>query len=218
MGASNALGNGIGVVITSPMGFHIPFTTRICFDCTNNIAEYEASIYGIKVVIDLRIKYLDVYGYSALVINQIKGELEIRHPNMIPYRENVLKLIPYLEEITFDHISREENHLADALATLASMFPVKWVNDAPSISIIRLDEPTFFYANDEVRDGKPWFYDIKIYLEKQEYLEDAFIPDKKKLRKLSARFFLNGDVLYKRNHDLALLRCMVRNEEERIIE
>ena len=34
-GASNALGNGVGAVITSPTGFHIPFTARICFDCTN---------------------------------------------------------------------------------------------------------------------------------------------------------------------------------------
>lgn len=41
-GASNALGNGVGVVITSPTGFYIPFTARICLDCTNNMAEYEA--------------------------------------------------------------------------------------------------------------------------------------------------------------------------------
>ena len=53
-----------------------------------------------------------------------------------------MKLIPYFEEITFEHISREENNLADALVTLASMFKFKWANEAPSITIIRLDEPT----------------------------------------------------------------------------
>ncbi|XP_050916212.1 uncharacterized protein LOC127131333 [Lathyrus oleraceus] len=47
-GASNARGHGIGVVITSPTGFHIPFTTRLCFDCTNNVAEYEACVYGLE--------------------------------------------------------------------------------------------------------------------------------------------------------------------------
>src|SRR3954464_9363208 len=41
-GASNALGNGIGAVIISPTGGHTPFTARLCFNCTNNIAEYEA--------------------------------------------------------------------------------------------------------------------------------------------------------------------------------
>ena len=59
-GASNTLGDRIGVVIIYPEGFHTPFTTRLCFDCTNNMAEYEACIFGLKVVIDLRIKFLSI--------------------------------------------------------------------------------------------------------------------------------------------------------------
>ena len=73
-GASNALGNRIGVVIISPEGCHTPFTSRLCFDCTNNMAEYEACILGLKVAIDLRIKHLDVFGDSSIVISQFKGE------------------------------------------------------------------------------------------------------------------------------------------------
>ena len=41
-GASNALGNGIVAVLISPEGCHTPFTARLCFSCTNNMAEYEA--------------------------------------------------------------------------------------------------------------------------------------------------------------------------------
>lgn len=37
-GASNAKGHGIGAFITYPSGFHIPFISRLCFDCTNNMA------------------------------------------------------------------------------------------------------------------------------------------------------------------------------------
>src|ERR1044072_6688104 len=44
-GASNALGNSFGVVITSLKGFHIPFVDKICFDCTNNMEEYESCIF-----------------------------------------------------------------------------------------------------------------------------------------------------------------------------
>ena len=43
-------------------------------ECTNNMTEYEACILGIKASIDLRIKFLSVYGDSALVISQVKGE------------------------------------------------------------------------------------------------------------------------------------------------
>ena len=61
-GASNTLGNGIGVVLVSPEVCHTPFTTRLCFNCTNNMAEYKACTFGLKAAIDLGIKSLDVFG------------------------------------------------------------------------------------------------------------------------------------------------------------
>ena len=73
-GASNSLGNRIGVVIISLEGCHTPFTAILCFDCTNNMAEYEVCILGLKDAIDLRTKFLDVYGDSTLVTSQVKGE------------------------------------------------------------------------------------------------------------------------------------------------
>ena len=68
-GVVNACGKGIGVVIITPQRSHIPFISRLMFDYTNNMAEYEACIMGLEEAIDLRIKILDVYGDSALVIN-----------------------------------------------------------------------------------------------------------------------------------------------------
>ena len=103
---------------------------------------------GIKASINMRIKFLNVYGDSALVIVQIKGEWDMKHPNIILYREHVLTLILYFEEITFEHIPREENQLADALATMSSMFKVRWDNEAPRITIRRLDELAQCYEID----------------------------------------------------------------------
>ncbi|XP_050889446.1 uncharacterized protein LOC127094688 [Lathyrus oleraceus] len=116
-GAFNAHGNGIGEIITSPTGFHLPFTARLYFKCTNNMAEYEACIgeiitsptgfhlpFGIEVVIDLRIKIRDDYRDLALVVSQVKGYWEARDHKPIPYKEHVLKLIPYFDEIIFNHI------------------------------------------------------------------------------------------------------------------
>ena len=68
-GASNALSNKISVVIISPKGCHTMFTARLCFYCTNNMVEYEACIMGIRAPIDLRIKFLNVYEDSSLVIS-----------------------------------------------------------------------------------------------------------------------------------------------------
>ena len=46
--AVNSYGNGIGAVIITPQGTHFPFTPRLTFKCTNNMAEYEAWIMGLE--------------------------------------------------------------------------------------------------------------------------------------------------------------------------
>ena len=112
------------------------------------MVEYEACIMGLKATIDFRIKFLSVFGDSVLVISQIKGEWDTKHPNIIPYREHVLTLIPHFEEITFEHFPREENQLADALNTMSSIFKVKWDNEAPQITSERLDKPAYCYEVD----------------------------------------------------------------------
>ena len=66
-GASNALGRGVGTVTWRES---CPFTTKLSFDCTNNVAEYEACVMGLQAAIEKKIKKLTVYGDLALVICQ----------------------------------------------------------------------------------------------------------------------------------------------------
>ena len=67
-GASNALGRGVGAVLISPEGNHCPFTTKLSFDYTNNVAKYGACVLGLQAAIEKKIKTLNVYDNSALVI------------------------------------------------------------------------------------------------------------------------------------------------------
>ncbi|XP_058725877.1 uncharacterized protein LOC131597184 [Vicia villosa] len=216
-GAVNAFGNGIGAIIITPKGTHIPFSARLLFECTNNIAEYEACIMGLEEAIDLRIKILDIYGDSALVINQIKDKWETYHPGLIPYRDYARRLLTFFNKVELHHIPRDQNRMADALATLSSMFKVNHWNDVPKVRITRLERPAYVFATEAVIDDKPWFHDIKRFLQTQEYPLGASNKDKKTLRRLSGSFFLNGDVLYKRNFDMVLLRCVDRHEVLRLM-
>ena len=68
------------------------------------------------------VKLLKVYGDSTLVIHQLKGEWETRDHKLIPYQTYIKELAEFFDEISFHHVPREENQMADALATLASMF------------------------------------------------------------------------------------------------
>ena len=71
--------------MVSPDNQCIPFTVRLGFDCTNNMAEYEACALGVQVAIDYNVKLLKVYKDSALVIHQLRGEWETRDRKLIPY-------------------------------------------------------------------------------------------------------------------------------------
>ena len=74
----------------------------------------------------------------------------------------------------------------DVLATMSSMFKVRWDNEAPQITIERLDEPVHCCEIDteEVED-KSWFHEVKRHLEAQEYPEGESVNDKKFLRRFA---------------------------------
>ena len=92
-GASNALGRGVGAVLISPERNHCPFTAKLRFDCTNNVAEYEACVMGLQTSIEKKIKKLTVYSDSALVICQLNGEWETRDSKLMSYQEFIKGLI-----------------------------------------------------------------------------------------------------------------------------
>ena len=68
-GATNQNGSGIGVLLISPKGTHIPFFGRLNFPTTNNATEYKACIISLQVALGLGVKELEVYGDSALIIS-----------------------------------------------------------------------------------------------------------------------------------------------------
>ena len=70
--------------------------------------------------------------------------------------------------------------MADALATMSSMFKVKWDNEAPRIIIWKLDKPAYCCdLETEEATEKPWYHEVKRYLEAQKYPEGASVNDKK---------------------------------------
>ncbi|KAJ9183366.1 hypothetical protein P3X46_007230, partial [Hevea brasiliensis] len=96
-GAVNLSGNGIGAVLVSPDGKHFPIAIKLRFDGTNNIAEYEACVMGLQAAIEIKVRKLEVYGDSALIIYQVKGEWQTKDLKLIPYQKYLSKLIKKFE-------------------------------------------------------------------------------------------------------------------------
>ena len=73
-GSLNIDGAGVGVLFVSPSKEQLRYVLRIYFPASNNAAEYEACLHGLRIVVELGVKHLYVYGDSALVINQLNKD------------------------------------------------------------------------------------------------------------------------------------------------
>ncbi|RDX82476.1 hypothetical protein CR513_36715, partial [Mucuna pruriens] len=102
--ASNLLGNGIGAILALPKGQCFPFLTRLGFDCTNNMTEYEACAMGIMMALEHQVKKLKFFRDLALVIYQLRGEWETLDTKLIPYYNHVKEMSELFNKITSHHV------------------------------------------------------------------------------------------------------------------
>ncbi|KAK1649162.1 hypothetical protein QYE76_066967 [Lolium multiflorum] len=113
-------GLGAGVVLTSPKGDHLRYVLQVHFKASNNVAEYEALIHGLKVAKEIGALQIVCYGDSDLVVQQCSGDWDARDANMASYRFHVQKIAGFFEGCEFHHVPRAENEAADALSKLGS--------------------------------------------------------------------------------------------------
>lgn len=81
---------------------------------TNNQAEYQAVKLGLEKAKQLGVRYVDVYLDSLLVVNQMKGVYKVKNRDLWPIHEAIKELGEHFQEVTFTHVPRELNKLADA--------------------------------------------------------------------------------------------------------
>jgi len=86
---------------------------------TNNIAEWNALIGGLKLALDHGCRELEVRGDSQLVIRQISGKYQVKSENLIPLFNEARKLVARFEKINFKWVERENNSYTDGLSNKA---------------------------------------------------------------------------------------------------
>ena len=89
------MGHGIGVILISLEREYCPFTTKLNFDCTNNVVEYEACIMGLQAAIDKKVKNLIVYGDSVLVIYQLREDWLTWDYRMVLYHKLAMEMVDH---------------------------------------------------------------------------------------------------------------------------
>ncbi|XP_073117125.1 uncharacterized protein [Elaeis guineensis] len=201
-GASNAQGSGADFLLTNSKGVVTEHALRFDFKASNNQAEYEVLIAGLKLALELGIDRLKVFFDSQLIVGQTKGEFETRDPTMAKYHRKVKDLVAPFGYFGISYIPRTKNARADALSRLA-------MSDYGALGwtfVQNLERPSI----DEVEEvlqlaaEQSWMDPITQYLIDGSVSEDP--TEAKRLQWAAFQYVMINGRLYKRSFSLPLLR------------
>jgi ribonuclease HI len=113
-------GAGVGLVFISPLGVRMEYMVRLHFPASNNIAEYEALINGLRIAIELGIHRLEITGDSELLVDQVMKDKNCVDPKMAAYCQIVRDLEGKFHGLELHHVLRDYNKAADVLSKTAS--------------------------------------------------------------------------------------------------
>jgi ribonuclease HI len=85
---------------------------------TNNVAEYNGLLAALKWAVDHGQQRVLVRADSELLVKQMRGEYRVKHPGLQPLAARARLLIGQLDDVTFQHVRREQNKEADRLSNL----------------------------------------------------------------------------------------------------
>jgi ribonuclease H / adenosylcobalamin/alpha-ribazole phosphatase len=86
---------------------------------TNNVAEYEALIEGLKLARRWGVEHLDVFMDSKLVVEQMRGSFKVKHPGLKPLHASARALANEFKRVRFKAVPRHLNTHADRLVNEA---------------------------------------------------------------------------------------------------
>ncbi|XP_072062188.1 uncharacterized protein [Arachis hypogaea] len=119
-GASSRGGSGAGIILKEGDKVVAEQSLQFHFPESNNQAEYEALIAGLKLALNFQAKSLTAHCDSLLVVQQIRGEFQVKDPLLERYWLIAKDLISKFSSFIILHVYREKNVRADILSKLAA--------------------------------------------------------------------------------------------------
>jgi ribonuclease HI len=113
-------GAGAGVLLISPTGEQLKYILQVFWKVSNNEAEYEALLHGLRLTTSMGIKRLLVYDDSTVMINKVNKSWDRNKDNMDAYCLLVCKLKNKFYGVEFHHVIRDNNVAVDVLSKLGS--------------------------------------------------------------------------------------------------
>ena len=213
-GASRQSGAGIGLQLTSPIGERIEQAVRLGFNASNNESEYEALIAGVELALAVGADNLLIRSDSQLVVGQVNAEFESREPRMAKIVSLVRQKLSTFSTWKLEHVPRDRNERADALAFVAASFPVR-----ETIYLPIYYKPDSFILHTQISQIKEtppsWMDPIRLYIATGELPYDRVRAHKIQIQ--SARFSIIDGQLYKRSLGGPYLKCLTPEQGQYVL-
>ncbi|XP_010681514.2 uncharacterized protein LOC104896463 [Beta vulgaris subsp. vulgaris] len=213
-GSSTANGCGAGIILQSPEGDKFEYAMKFQFQASNNEAEYEALLAGIRMCKAAGALEIEAKTDSLLVVSQVNGEFECKEASISKYMNLIKEEIKSLKRFVLDQVPRSENHQADALSKLASLaegdMPRTVLWEVKSTKSIDSKEVLFLSRENE------WMSPII------DYKKTCRLPlDPLEAKYVKARdkwFELWNETLYKKSFNRPLLKCITRKDGMEVLK
>nr|GEU88877.1 reverse transcriptase domain-containing protein [Tanacetum cinerariifolium] len=181
-GSSCVDGSGVGLILTTPEGIEFTYALRFQFAASNNEAEYEALIAGLRIAARMGVKDVHVSVDSKLVANQVLGTYVAKEDNMVNKNKKA-DALSKIASTSFAHLSKK---------VLVEILKDKSITEKEVATVIE-------------EDGLTWMTPIV------DYLNEGTLPgDKKeaiKLRLKARQYELMEGTLYRRSFLTLWLWC-----------
>ncbi|XP_022004609.1 uncharacterized protein LOC110902205 [Helianthus annuus] len=205
-GASSIEGSGAGLILINPKGLKFTYALRFEFQTTNNEAEYEVLIAGLRLAKEMKVQKLQVFTDSLMVSSQVNDSYVAKEPNMKRYKEKSKELMNTFQTCTIKQIPRSQNKKADALSKLASL-TFAHLTKKVFVEVLKTPSIEELEVQDVItEEGPNWMIPIKKILKNGELPTDQTEAERVKIK--SRQYVLQGEILYKKGYLAPLLRCV----------
>ncbi|XP_058733219.1 uncharacterized protein LOC131604820 [Vicia villosa] len=207
-GASSSSGSGVGIILENGEGVLIEVSLSLSFPTSNNQAEYEALLAGLRLENDLEAEEIEVFSDSQLVASHISGEYQVKSKTLAEYSTLVCGRRAQFRSAKIKHIPREHNSRADVLSKLAStrkkggnksviqeILPKPSTEPSPGLALVNA-----------IGDASCWMTPVYNYLTSD--LLPADLKEASVIRRRACSYVLIENHLYRRGFSIPLLKCI----------
>uniref|UniRef100_A0A151UHE5 Retrovirus-related Pol polyprotein from transposon 17.6 n=1 Tax=Cajanus cajan TaxID=3821 RepID=A0A151UHE5_CAJCA len=212
-GSSNQQGSGAGIILESPSGITLEQSLRFGFKTSNNQAEYEALLAGMRLAAEMGATKVECWTDSKVVAEQVNDNFQVKDAHLLKYYHMFKAMKDQFHEVQVRHSPPCNNERADQLARLESSRKPGQLR-----STIHLELPTSSIPQECMPIERPtssWMTNIINYIINSSELSDPL--EAKKVQTQAARYSVIAGELYRRGFSTPLLKCLDQPQADYVL-